>query len=50
MTTNVTARDVHLNQRNVLPLMQYLLHKSTPVTKESTPVCIETAVRGFTLA
>ena len=50
MAINVTARDVHVTQRNALPLMRYLLHKSTPVAKESVPVCIETATGRFALA
>ena len=50
MATNVTADDVHVAPSNALPLMQYLLHKSTPLAKESDDVCIETAARHFALA
>ena len=32
-----------------LSVMQYFLDKSTSVVKESVPVCIETAARGFDL-
>ena len=50
MATNVAVSDVRVSQRTSLPLMQYLLHKSTPVTKESVPDCIETAAHRFALA
>ena len=50
MATNVTAHDVRVTRRNALPLMQYLLYKSTPVVKENVPVCIETEAHSFVLA
>ena len=50
MATKVNARDVCVTQRNALPLMWHLLHKSILVVNESVLVCIETAVCGFALA
>lgn len=50
MAMNVTVPDVCMTQWNDFTVIRYLVHKSTPVAKESIHVCIETAVRGFTLA
>ena len=48
----MTVHDVRRTQGNDLSVivMQYFLHKSTSVVKESIPVCIEMVAHGFELA
>ena len=50
---NVTARSLRVTQRKDFSVMLFMLHKSTPVAKESVHVCIETTAQsclhaGFT--
>ena len=47
---NVTAHSQRMTQRNDFLVIPFLLHKSTPVAKESVNVCIETTVHAFALA
>ena len=42
---SVTIHDLHMTEENDISVMQNLLHKCIPVTKES--VCPKTAVRSF---